>query len=115
MLILFQERCGSASKWGGRRNREDRREQGQNASSCPWQLLAASSKDKDSIDLENTIPRWWKMLKVAGATAGCLLPCCHFHFIFADEEKTSIVSYTSGSYSCAMGVSELSFQNLYWN
>lgn len=42
------------------------------------------------------------MLRIAAATAGCLHPCCHFHFIFADEEKTSIVSSTNRSYSCAV-------------
>lgn len=39
------------------------------------------------------------MLRVAEATAGCLHPCCHIHFIFADEEKTFTVSSTSRSYS----------------
>lgn len=42
------------------------------------------------------------MLRIAAATAGCLHPCCHFHFIFADEEKTSIVSSTNRSYSYAV-------------
>lgn len=42
------------------------------------------------------------MLKVAGETAECWLPCCRFHFIFADEKKTFIVFYTNESYTCAI-------------
>lgn len=42
------------------------------------------------------------MLGIAAATAGCLHPCCHFHYIFAAEEKTSTVSSTNRSYSHAV-------------
>lgn len=42
------------------------------------------------------------MLGIAAATAGCLHPCCHFHYISADEEKTSTVSSTNRSYSHAV-------------
>lgn len=72
------------------------------ATPAAFGILVKSEGLDRSSKYSSGIPRWLKMLKVVGATAGYLLPCCHFHFVFADEEKPSIAFCTNGSYLCAV-------------
>lgn len=115
---LGELQSGAEAKQGGRRSQTGRREQGQNASNCSWQLVPASPKAKGWTDLENAVSRWWRMLKVAGATQDvCFLLVISISVLLMKRKHLSF-SYTNRSdswYGRAVAVSGVSFQSRYWH